>query len=232
MVDEEQEELLLYSAVSNLDTLKALINSLSKENINMALTIAASNGYLDSFKFLLEEGADIHTHYNYAIRWSAAHGHLEIVKLILEKVADIHKMKELAMIALKWASNAGHFDVVKFILDLVGLVNKFDIEPIKLATIFGHFDIVKLLHQNDININNEVLITAIEFDRLDILEFLVSIATKENSTIALRFALYKEKTEAIKIIINSGIDISEKDLRRAAMLINLEECYMNLSKKT
>jgi ankyrin repeat protein len=55
----------------------------NKNQLNDNLIQAAQYGNLESLKYLVENGADIHAKTNYAIRFSAKNGHLEIVKYLV-----------------------------------------------------------------------------------------------------------------------------------------------------
>jgi ankyrin repeat protein len=72
------------------------------------------NGHLDVARFLVENGADIHTDNDLALRWSAEYGYLDVVQFLVENGADIHADNDYA---LQWAARNGHLDVVRFLAE-------------------------------------------------------------------------------------------------------------------
>ena len=66
-------------------------------------------------KYLIENGANIHTDNDLALAWASSYGHLEVVKYLVEKGANIHADDDLS---LRWASKNGHTDVVNYLKSL------------------------------------------------------------------------------------------------------------------
>ena len=54
-----------------------------------ALAWAAKNGHLDVVKYLVEEGANIHTR-NVTLRWTFMEGSPAVLKYLAEQGTDIH----------------------------------------------------------------------------------------------------------------------------------------------
>ena len=75
-----------------VDTFKYFI----EEGINIhadddwALISAAFNGYLEVVRYLIDNGANIHARNDDALRCAAQNGHLEVVQYLIDKGADIH----------------------------------------------------------------------------------------------------------------------------------------------
>ena len=69
---------------------------------------------VDTFKYLIECGADIHADEDYALRWSAQNGHLAIVKFLVKAGADIHACNNYA---LRLSAIHGHLDIIKFLVE-------------------------------------------------------------------------------------------------------------------
>jgi hypothetical protein len=64
---------------------------------DFAFINAATNGYFEVVKFLVEHGADIHVYDDESLRESAANGHLEVVKYLVEHGANIHACNDEAL---------------------------------------------------------------------------------------------------------------------------------------
>jgi hypothetical protein len=69
---------------------------------------------LETIKYLIEQGADIHACCDYALRWSARNGHTDTVKCLIEQGADIHARCDWA---LRYAAGKGHTDIVKYLVE-------------------------------------------------------------------------------------------------------------------
>ena len=67
---------------------------------NMKLLEAAKINDLESVKYWLEKGADLHSMNDSALRWAAYYGYLEIVKFLLEQGADSDILSEQKLVKL------------------------------------------------------------------------------------------------------------------------------------
>ena len=79
-----------------------------------AVRRASENGHLEVVKFLLEQGADIHSSGNYPLRIACKNGHFDLVKFLIEHKADIHAYDGQA---LRWAKESGHLQIVSYLID-------------------------------------------------------------------------------------------------------------------
>ena len=52
---------------------------------------------VDTFKFLIDNGADIRVRNDYALTWSAKNSRLDVLKLLIENGADIHSDNDSAL---------------------------------------------------------------------------------------------------------------------------------------
>ena len=76
-----------------------------------ALRYAASEGYLNIVKYLIERGSDVHAFNDKALRWAVFNGHLNIVKYLVEHGADVYVNNEEP---LEIAEEHGHTDIVEY----------------------------------------------------------------------------------------------------------------------
>ena len=93
---------------------------------------------INTFKYLVENGADIHADYDYALRWSASNGHLDVVKYLIENGADIHA---LADYALRWSASNGHLDVVKYLIENGADIHADYDYALRLSALYGHLEV-------------------------------------------------------------------------------------------
>ena len=100
---------------------------------DFALQCAAGNGHLEVAKYLLENGANINANGDYPLRWAAENGHIEVVKYLVENGADIHANDDWA---LRYAAENGHIEVVKYLVEHGAL---------RWAASNGHREIVSYL---------------------------------------------------------------------------------------
>ena len=113
-----------------------------------ALRWASRNGYLEIVKYLVEHGADIHALNDYALRFASANGHLEIVKFLVKQGANIHACEDYA---LRWASYYGHIEVVEFLVEQGADIHADKDYALRYASENGHLEIVDYLKSNLIN---------------------------------------------------------------------------------
>lgn len=84
-----------------------------------ALDLAASNGYNDVVRFLLERGADFKSEGKApctAIKTAVENGHLKTVKLLLAAGANMHYQTDGLVPTLQYACKKGHDDVADFVV--------------------------------------------------------------------------------------------------------------------
>jgi len=82
------------------------------KDLNEVLMWASNHGELNTIKYCLDNGADVHAREDWALRWASNNGHTEVVRLLLDNGADVHADEDYA---LRWASNNGHTEVVKLL---------------------------------------------------------------------------------------------------------------------
>ncbi|MGX9691388.1 ankyrin repeat domain-containing protein [Achromobacter anxifer] len=115
--DELNEQLIEAAKVGNLLEVKRLVAQARgadiHANFDASLIFAASEGYIDVVKYLVEKEANIHSCDESALKWAAENGHLDIVKYLVGQGADIHAQEDYALI---WAASEGQIEVVKFLV--------------------------------------------------------------------------------------------------------------------
>jgi len=70
-------------------------------------------GHLETVKYLVSLGADIHANNDEAIQQASRYGHLKIVKYLIKQGANIHADSY----AIKEALHNGYDEVVQYLID-------------------------------------------------------------------------------------------------------------------
>ena len=78
-----------------------------------AFQYAAENGNLELVKFLVHNGANIHIDNDWALQLAVCNGHLEIIKYLINKGANIHAGNDYAF---RCAAENGNLDIVKYLV--------------------------------------------------------------------------------------------------------------------
>ena len=108
-------------------------------------TYSVEHGYLEMLQYFIEKGVDIHFKNEHALRWAARNGYLEMVKWLVEQGCDIHIQLDYP---LRLASKQGHDDVVKFLISAGANVSAKKNYATKQAIKGGFSEIVELLKKN------------------------------------------------------------------------------------
>ena len=164
----------------SFDTFKYLIEKGANIHANndFALEWNAENGHLDVVKYLIEKGADVHANDNYALRWSAYNGHLDVVKYLIENGADVHADNDCA---LKLSASNNHLDVVKYLVENGSDVHANDDYALRLSAENGHLDVIKYLIEKGANVhadNDYALRWSAVYGHLDVVSPNPGLATR------------------------------------------------------
>lgn len=123
------------------------------------LHTAASNGYHDIVKELLNRKIDIDEQCNYgctALLAASWQGHLQIVNLLLKNHADVHKQNSRGTTALISASDKGHQLIAIELLNhgaAINVQNNHGGTALMAAADNGHHETVKKLLENHANVD-------------------------------------------------------------------------------
>ena len=131
-------------------------------------------GYLETIKYLIDNGADIHANNDGALRWAAENGYLEIVKYLVDNGADLHAGDDYA---LRLAALNGYWEIVKYLVDNGADIHASDGCALRLAARNGHLEIVKYLIDNgaDIHANGDC---ALNFAAKNVREYFHDLMNK------------------------------------------------------
>ena len=142
------------AAYGKVEILKHLIiNGSVKKNVyGAALYNASMNGYEESVKILIQNGADVKSFYGDSspIHMASSLGHPKIVKILIDNGVDIDEIDELTETPLSYAAYEGKFEVAKLLVQNGAEVDKayngdYKKTPLYVALMEGHYDIAELL---------------------------------------------------------------------------------------
>ena len=90
----------------------------SDEYVKTPLMLAASKGYTEICKLLIDKGADVNFRYNYGmtpLMFSAFQGNHEICKILIDKGADVHASDNDGWTPLMFAAAKGRTETVELL---------------------------------------------------------------------------------------------------------------------
>ena len=99
-------------------------------------------GEAGTWKWLVENGVDIHTDDDYALKYAAEYGHLELVKCLVGLGANINSQDGFA---LRYASDNGHLGVVKYLIEAGADIHAGVDGALRVASANGHLEVIKCL---------------------------------------------------------------------------------------
>nr|AEX63278.1 putative ankyrin repeat protein [Moumouvirus Monve] len=160
-------------------------------------------GDLETWKYMISVGVNIHVNDDYALVWACYNGFLKIVKFLIKNGANIHADNDAP---LKWAARGGYLNVVKFLVKNGANINVKNNCPLSWASEYGHLEIVKYLIECGANIhldNNAALQFASRNGHYKIVKYLIKkganiLAEDYNS---LNLAAHNGHMEIIKYLI-------------------------------
>lgn len=189
-----------------------------------ALIPAASSGYLEVCKFLVEKGIDVNAKDKdgiTALMEASIMGHADIVQFLLESGADVNEAASSEVTALWLAASEGRANVMKILLEKGADASNARIDGITAlmtASVGGHADAVAILLENGADPLHEdrdghtPLINAAENGDINVMKLLVEKAgtpdyvnhVTANGLSAIVMAAANGKAEAVKFLVENG----------------------------
>jgi ankyrin repeat protein len=144
--------LSLFVARSDVETVRYVLHHGADVHAydDDALRYASANGLTEVVAVLLEHGANVHAVDDCALRMASANGYKDVVALLLQHDANVHAVKDTA---LRRASENGHRDIVGLLLDHGADVHAADDWALKWATINGHTDAARVLLEHGADVH-------------------------------------------------------------------------------
>lgn len=196
---------------------------------------ACEYGDLKELKSILKSGIDINKKYKdrndeTALIVASKKGNLEIVKCLIENRADVNAEDNDGWTALMYALNIGRIDIAEYLIEKGAKINAQNVNgatALLIASSYGHSETVKYLLEKgaDINIPNKskstALIEASSNRDLGIVKLLLSEIEKRKKDYlnaqdnygfsALMYASYNLHLEIVKLLIENGAKVNEKN---------------------
>jgi ankyrin repeat protein len=160
----------------NLKTIKYFVNQGVNININEALRASIEHGYIHVLRYLVKYGVNLHDNINSMLQYSIRHGHLTVVKYLVELGADI---KTDIDSTLKSNMKSGSLGIIRYLIESAGGGGSGDS-------------------------NVAVLQLSIQYDRLDVVKYLIK-CNADTDTI-LRLSIEHDKQNIIRYLIKKGAD--------------------------
>ncbi|AGF84830.1 repeat protein [Moumouvirus goulette] len=142
----------------DLETWKYMVSKGVDIHINndYALRRASVQGHFKIVQYLVENGANLHAEDYCALRLACNNNHFEVVKYLIENGANIHANDDYALIR---ASMYGQFEMVQYLVENGANLHAKDDYALRLACRNGHFEVVKYLIENGANVNSKPFIS-------------------------------------------------------------------------
>ncbi|KAJ3300425.1 hypothetical protein HK104_000483 [Borealophlyctis nickersoniae] len=127
------------------EAVKEILKCCTQDDVNDAggsrmLIVAATLGWVEVVRVLLDFGADSHRRSSSPLASAAAVGKIDVVRLLCERGADVFATEALVS-AVSW----GHINIVAFLLESGADVHGRDRQAMALAVRSGNEDLVGLL---------------------------------------------------------------------------------------
>lgn len=214
------------------------LNTYHKFNLKMIdLTTAASNGFFDIVKYLVENGANVDESKYGPLKWSVSNGHLDVVKYLVEQGAFICDT------AMYYAITGCHFDIIEYLLSKGATYSNCISAAIELVN-KNRLDVILYLINNRFDIAQNykyILIAASTKGVYDIVKYFVNnrnkMSIEYNVTPSdIQFALNASlvvaakhgQLEVVKYLIAAGADIHTAF--DTSLIFGAENGYMNIVK--
>ena len=130
------------------------------EYTSTPLHLAASQGYLEICRLLLERNADLHGRDNSGntpLHLAASMGRLEIAHILLERDAEVNSQNDDGSTPFLRASASGSLDVAQLLLDHsanVHMQDKSGNTPLHFAASGGHLKVARMLLELNAEVNS------------------------------------------------------------------------------
>ncbi len=191
----------------------------------------AAIGNLDKVKELHKSGVDLNTSstlnnidYYTALESSSWGGHINIVEYLIANGADVNFVSgsdledKYGRTPLISAVNSEQLEIVKYLIDNDADVNGVGTENYTALAIAKNLKMVKLLVDNGANVNlinmyKPALISAVESNNIEIVEYLLNKGADVNIKVDNNYSAisYPNNIEIVKILVSKGADVNFKN---------------------
>ena len=190
------------------------------------LNLAAVNGNMDVFNYLVKAGADIKTtdrEGSNLLHNATANNHLKLVKYLVEELKfDVNSTDNLQMTPLMFASEKGNYELLNYLIDKGADINAATpnkTNVLMLSAYGGNLDVVKRLLDLGLDINERndygaaVITYAAYRGHLDIVEYLIEQGAdyhifSHSGESPLSWAIVARRFEVADFLLEKGMDIN------------------------
>lgn len=161
----------------------------------------------ETFKLLIEQGADVSINDFYVLTWNCENNHLDTVKYLFSIgicVSIDRISRTLSTTAMK-----GHLDIIRYLVEQGSNINSNDNSALKYSSEFGHLAVVQYLVTNGADVqanNNYALRLACQNGHMDVVQYLVesSANVNANNGEALISSAEKGHTDIVRYLLKNG----------------------------
>ena len=174
--------------LSNINTFKFLIEVGANVNASndCALKWACYRGYFDIVKYLISEGANINSIDNSALFIASLGNQTNIVKYLIENGADVHVDDNALLIACE----KGNLDIVKILVES-GALSPSELAADKSNTSTDMYEL-----------NDCALSTSSRLGHLNIVKYLIESSTDVRFDSAIKRAFQGNQFDIVKYLVN------------------------------
>lgn len=189
--------------------------SVCDPNDNEPLRYAVKYGHIDTVKYLISRGANVHAKNDCVVCWAAQGGNLDIIKYLVDMGVDVNAQGGLALYS---AAEYGNLGFIKYLVEEHGAdVNIMNGVPLQQSAKKGHIKTVEYLINQGANPQNQLAIFwAISNGHHNVLKYLIKHGAdihSPNSEFLDRsffYAITGGHLDMLKYLVTQGINICEK----------------------
>ncbi|QGR53608.1 ankyrin repeat-containing protein [Moumouvirus maliensis] len=201
----------VYLPVDN-PNFKMIMNRLKIYGANMI--ILGKKYYLNdlnTWKYMIECGLDIHYNDNEPLKTAIYNGYLEIVKNLIKCEDSFLAYNKICRNSIVYAVNGGYLDIVKRLINLSSTYNDLTY-ALMHSSLSGNLEMIQFLIDRGANIhaNNDIAVRNASLKgHLEVVKYLVSIGANVHTTenYAIRWAAREGHFEVVKYLLECGVDI-------------------------
>jgi hypothetical protein len=125
---------------------------------------------IDTFRYLLDKGADIHAGNDFIIKYAVDDNNIELLKLVVEAGVNINAFDGIALRSLV---ENGNLEIVKYLVDQGASINICNDAILSECAKNGNLEILKYLVDNGCILKSDLLLDAVRNNHVNIVNYLI-----------------------------------------------------------